>query len=124
MKILVVDDSPTMRRIFVNTLRRAGYGEAEIIESESYGEALEKLYAEKFDLVIGDWGTPDMDGEVFVLTVRAHYRLKKLPLLFAHYRNTAEPTFTAKVGPVAFITKPFAPELLDGKIKHLIALNR
>ena len=124
MKILIVDDSPTMRRIFINTLRRTSYREAECIECTGYGEALEKLYAEKFDLVIGAWGTPDMDGDVFTLTVRAHYRLKKLPVVFAYYRNATEPTFKTNVGSVAFIVKPFTPEKLDETMKRLIAMNR
>ena len=57
MRFLVVDDSPTMRRIVINALKTFGYGE--ILEAEDGQEGLSKLQAEKVDFVITDWNMPD-----------------------------------------------------------------
>ena len=70
MKILVVDDSSTMRRIIINTLGRIGY--SDIVEAENGKGGLEKLGQGGVEMIITDWNMPEMDGLEFVKTqVRA-----------------------------------------------------
>ena len=69
MKILLVDDSTTMRRILKNTLTKAGY--SEVIEAEHGKAALEVLEKEKADLVLLDWNMPVMNGLELLKAMKA-----------------------------------------------------
>jgi two-component system chemotaxis response regulator CheY len=68
LKILAVDDSPTMRRIIVNTLKRAGFND--VSEATDGKDALAKMKVDAFGLVITDWNMPEMDGLTFVTQLR------------------------------------------------------
>ena len=68
MKILIVDDSSTMRRIIINTLSRIGY--TDVVEGENGKSGLEKLGQGGVEMIITDWNMPEMDGLEFVKTVR------------------------------------------------------
>jgi two-component system, chemotaxis family, chemotaxis protein CheY len=120
LKILAVDDSPTMRRIIVNTLKRAGY--EDVAEAGDGKDALAKLKTEKFDFIITDWNMPEMDGLTFVTTVRADPELKALPILMVTTRSVKEDIMQAiKAGVNNYIVKPFTPETIAEKITQVIA---
>ncbi len=120
LKILAVDDSPTMRRIIVNTLKRAGF--EDVMEASDGKDALAKMKVEKFNLVITDWNMPEMDGLTFVATLRSMDDYKKLPILMVTTRSVKDDIVEAlKVGVNNYIVKPFTPETLKDKIEQVLA---
>lgn len=120
MKILAVDDSPTMRRIIINTLKRAGF--SDIVEACDGKDALAKLKVDKVDFVITDWNMPEMDGLAFVTTVRKMDEYKSLPILMVTTRSVKEDIVEAlKAGVNNYIVKPFTPDTLKEKIKQVLS---
>ncbi|MDD3731586.1 MAG: response regulator [candidate division Zixibacteria bacterium] len=119
-KILAVDDSPTMRRIIINTLKRAGY--QDVVEAQDGKDALAKLKVDKFNFVITDWNMPEMDGLTFVTTLRSMDEFKNLPVLMVTTRSVKEDIMEAmKAGVNNYIVKPFTPETLKAKIEQIMA---
>lgn len=119
LKILAVDDSPTMRRIIVNTLKRAGY--ENITEAGDGKEALAKLKVDAFNFVITDWNMPEMDGITFVTNLRTSEEYKNLPVLMITTRSVKEDIVEAmKAGVNNYIVKPFTPDTLASKIKQIL----
>ena len=117
MKILVVDDSSTMRRILKNTLTRLGY--SDFVEAEDGSDALAKL--EGIDFVITDWNMPNMDGLTMVKTVRKHPSYKKLPIIMVTTEAGREDIIEAiKHGVNNYIVKPFTAETLKQKIDQTL----
>jgi len=120
LKILAVDDSPTMRRIIINTLKRAGYND--VIEANDGKDALAKLKVERANFVITDWNMPEMDGLTFVTTLRSMDEYKKLPILMVTTRSVKEDIVEAmKAGVNNYIVKPFTPDTLKAKIEQTLA---
>jgi two-component system chemotaxis response regulator CheY len=119
LKILAVDDSPTMRRIIVNTLKRAGF--EDVMEASDGKDALAKMKVEKFNFVITDWNMPEMDGLTFVTTLRTIDEYKKLPVLMVTTRSVKDDIVEAlKAGVNNYIVKPFTPETLKEKIEQVL----
>ncbi len=120
LKILAVDDSPTMRRIIVNTLKRAGF--EDVSEASDGKDALAKLKTDKFDFIITDWNMPEMDGLTFVNSVRSDPELQSLPILMVTTRSVKEDIMQAiKAGVNNYIVKPFTPETIAEKINQVLA---
>ena len=120
LKILAVDDSPTMRRIIINTLKRAGYND--VVEATDGKDAIAKLKVEQITFVITDWNMPEMDGLEFVNTVRASAEFKGLPILMVTTRSVKDDIVEAlKAGVNNYIVKPFTPETLKQKIEQILA---
>lgn len=120
LKILVVDDSSTMRRIVINALREIGY--SEIIEAEDGKDALVKLMTDKVDLIITDWNMPNMSGLEFTRAVRSETDLQNLPILMVTTRGVKQDIIEALQARVNnYIIKPFTPQLLKDKIEHTLA---
>lgn len=120
LKILAVDDSPTMRRIIVNTLRRAGFNN--VIEASDGKDALAKMKIEKPNFVITDWNMPEMDGLTFITTLRSIDEYKELPVLMVTTRSVKEDIVDAmKAGVNNYIVKPFTPDTLKAKIDQMVA---
>lgn len=119
LKILIVDDSPTMRRILVNTVVKAGY--LSVKEAEDGRDALAKMMAGKFDLLMTDWNMPNMNGLELVEAVRADANLKGIPILMVTTRNMKDDIVTAiKSGVNGYIVKPFDAKTLNSKITEII----
>ncbi len=119
MKFLVVDDSPTMRRIVCNALREIGY--TDVIEAGDGVDALEKLEQETVDFVITDWNMPNMNGLELTRTIRNHSRLSNLPILMVTTRGMKEDVIAAMQARVNnYIVKPFTPEVLREKINLIL----
>ncbi|CAH2605456.1 chemotaxis protein CheY (plasmid) [Rhodovastum atsumiense] len=115
MKILVVDDYPTMRRILRNLLSQIGLTEVE--EAGDGGEALTKLRGTRFDLVISDWNMEPMTGLDLLRQVRADANLGKMPFIMVTAESKTENVIEAKkAGVNNYIVKPFTAETLKAKI--------
>lgn len=120
LKILAVDDSPTMRRIIINTLKRAGY--SDIVEATDGKDALAKMKVDKFTFIITDWNMPEMDGLTFVTRIRATDEYKHLPILMVTTRSVKDDIVEAmKAGVNNYIVKPFTPDTLKEKIEQVLA---
>lgn len=115
MKFLVVDDSPTMRRIVRNALREIGYND--LLEAEDGHDAMEKLEGEGADFLITDWNMPIMNGLELTKAVRDHPRYGTLPILMVTTRGMKEDVIAAMHARVNnYVVKPFTPEVLREKI--------
>jgi len=119
MKILVVDDFSTMRRIVKNLLRQIGY--ANIEEAEDGAQAYSKLKNGGFGFVVSDWNMPNMDGLDLLKKVRSDPELKDLPVLMVTAEAEKEKVITAiQAGVNNYIVKPFTGEVLKDKMDKII----
>jgi len=119
LKILAVDDSPTMRRIIINTLKRAGFNN--VIEASDGKDALAKMKIERPNFIITDWNMPEMDGLTFITTIRSTEEYKELPVLMVTTRSVQEDIVAAmKAGVNNYIVKPFTPDTLKAKIDQMV----
>ena len=118
MKILVVDDMVTMRRIVKNILKQLGF--SNIDEAENGQEALQKLRADTFGFVVSDWNMPVMSGIDMLRAIRADEKLKTTPVLMvtaeAQQSNLVE---AVQAGVNNYIVKPFTAETLQEKITKI-----
>jgi len=118
IRILVVDDMSTMRRIVKSILNQLGFTNIE--EAENGKQALAKLKAEKFDFVVTDWNMPEMDGLELVKAIRSDEELKHIPVLMVTAEGKKESVIEAlKAGVNNYIVKPFTPEVLKEKIEKI-----
>lgn len=121
MRILVVDDSTTMRRIIVNVLARLGYKE-NIFQAENGLEAWEILDKHPdMELLMTDWNMPEMNGLQLVKKVRADKRFEDLPIIMITTEGGKREVITAlKAGVNNYVTKPFTPQVLKEKLQLFI----
>ena len=119
MKILIVDDYQTMLRILANLLKQLNFSNIE--DAKDGAEALEKLRAEKFDMVISDWNMEPMTGIELLREVRGDETLKHLPFIMITAESKSENVIAAKEAGVSnYIVKPFNAETLKGKMVSVI----
>jgi len=123
MKILVVDDSSTMRRIIKNTLARLGY--KDIIEGADGVEAWEALQNNPdTEVVITDWNMPNMNGLELVKKIRAEEKYKDMPIIMVTTEGGKKEVITAlKAGVNNYIVKPFTPQVLKEKLQVVLGKN-
>ncbi|NIP43132.1 MAG: response regulator [candidate division Zixibacteria bacterium] len=108
-----------MRRIIINTLRRAGF--SDVVEASDGRDALEKMKEEDFNCIITDWNMPKMDGLTFVNNVRSMKEFESLPILMVTTRSVeADIEQAMKTGVNSYIVKPFTPDTLVSKIKQIM----
>lgn len=118
IKILVVDDFSTMRRIVRNLLKELGF--VNIQEAEDGVDALSKLRRENFDFVVSDWNMPNMSGIELLREIRADADLKHLPLLMVTAEAKKENIImAAQAGASGYVVKPFTAATLEGKLKKI-----
>ena len=120
LRFLVVDDSVTMRRIVINSLRNLGYDN--FVEAADGKEALEKLTADdSINFVITDWNMPVVSGLELVKSIRGDDKLSKLSILMVTTRGVKEDIIEALQAKVNnYIVKPFTPQILKEKIEQII----
>ena len=119
IKILLVDDFATMRKVIKNLLKQSGYNN--IVEAEDGVDALKVLKSEKVDFVISDWNMPNMTGIELLKAVRADSVLSDLPFLMVTAEGLKENVVVAvKAGVSNYIVKPFTAEVLNEKIEKII----
>jgi len=118
MKILIVDDFSTMRRIIKNLLRDLGFTNTH--EADDGTTALPMLQDGSFHLLISDWNMPGMSGLDLLKAVRAEPRTAKLPVLMVTAEAKREQIIeAAKAGVNGYVVKPFTPVTLQEKIKKI-----
>jgi two-component system chemotaxis response regulator CheY len=118
MKFLVVDDSPTMRRIVCNALQEIGY--TEMAEAEDGKDALGKL-DDSIDFLITDWNMPNMDGLELSKSIREDGQLASLPILMVTTRGMKEDVVQAMEADINnYVVKPFTPSVLQEKIDSIL----
>jgi two-component system chemotaxis response regulator CheY len=118
-KFLVVDDSLTMRRIVVNTLKTLGY--ESVVEAGDGKEAMAKLLTEGADFLITDWNMPEMSGLDLTKWVRATDPFTTMPILMVTTRGNKEDVIEAMKARVNnYIVKPFTAQGLKDKIDQIL----
>lgn len=118
MKVLVVDDFATMRRIVKNILKQIGF--SNIIEAEDGKSALKLLQNDSFDLIMCDWNMPEMPGIDLLTKIRADEQLKKIPFVMVTAEAQKNNILDAvKAGVSSYIVKPFTAETVDQKLKKI-----
>jgi len=120
IKVLVVDDFATMRRIVKGVLKQLGFNN--IVEAEDGSIALDTLKKEEIGLIISDWNMPNMTGLDLLKAVRGDNGLKGIPFIMVTAEGLKENVLEAvKVGVTNYIVKPFTPESFSEKVQA--ALN-
>ena len=118
MKIMVVDDVFTMRRIVKNILTQLGF--TNVDEAENGQEALAKMKGDHFGFVVSDWNMPVMNGIDLLRAIRADAELKSIPVLMvtaeAQKENINE---VVQAGASNYVIKPFTAETLRDKINTI-----
>ena len=115
MRILVVDDFSTMRRIVRNLLKELGF--ANVDEAEDGAIALQKLQAGGFEFVVTDWNMPNMDGLELLKTIRADAGMASMPVLMVTAEAKKENIIAAaQAGASGYVVKPFTAATLEEKL--------
>lgn len=119
MRILVVDDFQTMRRIIINLLRQLGF--TNVVEAADGKQALEKVKDDKIELVVSDWNMPNMSGMEFLKELRADDEYKSLPFIMVTAEGKKENVIAAvQAGVNNYIVKPFNAATLKEKLVKVI----
>ena len=119
IKVLVVDDFATMRKVIRNLLKQIGY--ENIVEAEDGVAALKILKSQKIDLIISDWNMPNMTGLELLKAVRADEEVKQTPFLMVTAEALQDNVVAAvKAGVSNYIVKPFTAETLNEKISKIL----
>jgi len=118
MKILIVDDFSTMRRIIKNLLRDLGFNNT--AEADDGKTALPMLQAGDFEFLITDWNMPGMTGIELLKAVRADAKLATLPVLMVTAEQKRDQIVeAAQAGVNGYIVKPFTAATLKEKIDKI-----
>ena len=119
MRVLIVDDSSTMRRVIANTLKKLGYDD--VVEAGDGEEGLQRVAQDRPDLILTDWKMPKMDGREFVRTLRTQGGMESIPVLMVttHAERT-DVVLALQAGVNDYVVKPFTPETLKEKIEALL----
>ncbi|ABO23253.1 MULTISPECIES: chemotaxis response regulator CheY [Shewanella] len=118
MKILVVDDFSTMRRIIKNLLRDLGFNNTQ--EADDGSTALPMLQKGDFDFVVTDWNMPGMQGIDLLKAIRADDNLKHIPVLMVTAEAKREQIIAAaQAGVNGYVVKPFTAATLKEKLDKI-----
>ena len=118
MKILIVDDFSTMRRIIKNLLRDLGFNNTQ--EADDGNTGLPMLQTGNFDFLVTDWNMPGMTGIELLKAVRADPKLQSLPVLMVTAEAKKEQiVMAAQAGVNGYIVKPFTAQTLKEKIEKI-----
>ncbi|QBM17507.1 chemotaxis protein CheY [Marinobacter sp. JH2] len=118
MKILIVDDFSTMRRIIKNLLRDLGFTNTD--EADDGNTALPMLKNGQYDFLVTDWNMPGMSGFDLLKAVRADENLKNLPVLMVTAEAKRDQIVAAaQAGVNGYVVKPFTAAVLKEKIEKI-----
>lgn len=118
MRILVVDDFSTMRRIVKNVLKQLGF--ETIDEAEDGQQAFSKLQGGGYGFMVTDWNMPNLDGFELLKKVRADAALKDLPILMVTAEAEKDKVILAiQAGVNNYIVKPFTAEVFKEKMDKI-----
>ena len=117
MKVLLVDDSSTMRRIQRNVLAKLGY--TDIVEAEDGLSAQVKLERIQVDLILLDWNMPNIDGLTFLKALRGEG--VSTPVIMVTTEGQKDNVITAlQSGANSYVVKPFTPDILEKRINAVM----
>ncbi|MCH7614301.1 MAG: chemotaxis response regulator CheY [Nitrospinae bacterium] len=120
LKVLVVDDMSTMRRIIRNVLKQIGY--TDLHEAEDGAVGLKKLREGGFGLVVSDWNMPVMSGIELLRAIRADSDIKHLPVLMVTAEAQKDNIIEAvQAGVSNYVVKPFTADALLEKLEKIFA---
>ena len=119
IKVLIVDDFATMRRILKNILKQLGF--KNLVEADDGTTAWEALESQSIDLIISDWNMPKMTGLELLKKVRASDAYKATPFLMvtaeAQKQNVIE---AVQAGVSNYVVKPFTAEAISDKLAKIL----
>lgn len=119
MKVLLVDDSGTMRTIQKRCLNKLGV--EDVVEAEDGRQALEFFEKQPFDVVLSDWNMPNMDGLALLKEIRT--RNKTIPVIMITTEAERARVVTAiQAGVSDYLVKPFTPDGLKEKLEKWVAI--
>jgi two-component system, chemotaxis family, chemotaxis protein CheY len=122
MRVLVVDDSSTMRRIIINALAKLGYSDT--FEASDGREALKCLGIDQADLIVTEWNMPGMTGPQFVAALRSLPAYANTPVLMVTTQAShADVVVALKAGVNGYLIKPFTPDALRERLQSLLAVS-
>jgi two-component system chemotaxis response regulator CheY len=118
MKVLVVDDFATMRRILKNVLRQIGF--TKIIEADDGSTALAVLKNDNVDLILSDWNMPKVSGLELLKSIRSDESMKDLPFLMVTAEGQKDSVIRAvQAGVSNYIVKPFTADTIKEKLEQI-----
>lgn len=118
VRVLIVDDFATMRRILKNILKQIGF--TNISESDNGKSALMELKKEKYNLILCDWNMPEMSGLELLKKMRSDDGLKDIPFVMVTAEAQKDNIIEAvKSGVSSYIVKPFTAETIGEKLKKI-----
>ncbi len=121
MKILIVDDSSTMRRIIGNVVMQLGFSKEDFDEAEDGIKAWKLLGESQYDIILTDWNMPNMNGLDLVKKIRSEGNHMKTPIIMITTEGGKGEVITAlKAGVNNYIVKPFNAEILKEKLDGVL----
>ncbi len=122
--VIVVDDSPAMRRFVRRVIEVSGFSVGRYLEAGNGEEALAQLEHEWVDVVMTDINMPRMDGEALVAEMRNRDHLAAVPVIVISTDATeARIERLRRLGAQGYVTKPFAPERLREEIERVLGIT-
>ncbi len=122
MKVLLVDDSGTMRTIQKRCLNKLGITDDDVVEAEDGRQALEFFEKQPFDVVLSDWNMPNMNGLELLKEIRQ--RNKDIPIIMITTEAERSRVVTAiQSGVSDYLVKPFTPDGLKEKLEKWVTIN-
>jgi len=119
IKILIVDDFASMRRIIKNTLKQIGF--KHVFEADDGTTALAMLKDQRVDLILADWNMPKMSGLELLKKIRQDKALKSIPVLLVTAEAQKENVIEAiQAGVNNYIVKPFTPDSMKQKLEQTL----
>jgi two-component system chemotaxis response regulator CheY len=116
--VLVVDDSATVRKFVAASLNMKGF---RVVTAMDGVEALERMPAEKFDLIITDLNMPDMDGFEFIRTLRETPEYRDIPIIvLSSYTDLKNKDLALEIGALAFLEKPLSAEAIQREVFRFV----
>ena len=120
MKILIVDDSSTMRKIVMRTLRQAGFSGDEVVEAGDGVEGLSKLDEGSVDLIFSDVNMPNMNGMDFIKAIRERDDCSSIPVIMVTTEGGDEAMKGAmELGASGYVVKPFTADQIKEVVERV-----
>ena len=122
MQVMVVDDSRSMRRIIKSALKRIGL--TDVVEASNGVEAIQHFGDGIPDLILLDWNMPKMNGIEFLKRIKAHDKLKEIPVIMVTSEGrSGEVKEALEAGAANYVVKPFEPQDLAERIETVTEFN-
>lgn len=122
--VMIVDDSPAMRRFIRRVIEVSGFDVGRYLEAGNGEDALAQLQQEWVDVVLTDINMPKMDGEELVTEMRKQDHLAAIPVIVISTDATEVRIARLKqLGAQGYVTKPFAPERLREEIENILGVT-